>query len=275
MPTIKESLVLPNAFVVSVLCVSFILAVLGFSAYTVFVLHSLLVVGMCGYTWGLARLPPIAFVVWWIVFIVGMACALYRPPGFHYPLLFSVEALHEGGKPFAQYLNFGKLLAGLLVFSLLLRIPLKQRVFTPQRRNAMFLIAIMVGGVLGLGFTILDMEIHIKPVQWILIFGAANLIATCMAEEAFMRLLLQREAQRLIQKFSQNVITVEVIPLLLTTLIFVLTHTAPTLEMTLVYGIAGFFYGLLYTLTKNVYYSIALHFLVNILHFSIFTYPLI
>ncbi|RYZ99332.1 MAG: CPBP family intramembrane metalloprotease, partial [Moraxellaceae bacterium] len=55
---------------------------------------------------------------------------------------------------------------------------------------------------------------------------------------------------------------------------FVLTHGVQGAEPTLVFALAGFVYGLIYTLTKSIAAAIAVHFFVNILHFSFFTYPL-
>ncbi|WP_370977881.1 lysostaphin resistance A-like protein [Agaribacterium sp. ZY112] len=212
--------------------------------------------------------------LWLTVFIVGLTIGLYRPEGFNYPLVFNVDALHTEGQAFALYLNTAKVLAGIAVLVFLLPISIKK----PSLKTApwqiiltMLVCALMIN---TLAWHLLDLQVHTKTLFVILSFLAVNLSVTCLAEEAFMRLLLQGECLRAVSKFTENKLIREGLPLALCTLIFILTHFPSSLNMLIVFGLAGFAYGLIYALTKNITYAIGLHFSVNALHFLFLTYPL-
>lgn len=105
-------------------------------------------------------------------------------------------------------------------------------------------------------------------------FGLVNLVVTCISEEAFMRLLVQAQIQNFISGAVKQKFWQELIPLVVATSLFTLIHFSSNLNVTLAYGLAGFLYGLVYSLTKNIWMCIAVHFGVNIIHFSFLTYPL-
>ncbi|MFN5382224.1 MAG: lysostaphin resistance A-like protein [Alphaproteobacteria bacterium] len=64
------------------------------------------------------------------------------------------------------------------------------------------------------------------------------------------------------------------IALVASTTIFTLMHSGPISYLIVVF-IAGLFYGYAYQLTKRIEASILLHFLVNLIHFLFFTYPML
>ena len=123
-------------------------------------------------------------------------------------------------------------------------------------------------------YKILGLAFHVKPFKYIVLFGLVNLIITCLAEEAFMRLLLQEQIQKFISGAVTHKLWQEFIPLITTTFIFVLTHSVQGFNAVLAFAVAGFSYGLVYSLTKNLWACVAVHFAVNIIHFSFLTYPL-
>jgi membrane protease YdiL (CAAX protease family) len=212
-----------------------------------------------------------AFITWLLVIVLGVAVGLYRPAGFNYPLIFSLNQLHEGGKPFSLYINIAKLLAGYITVYFLLSVGLQAYIKSQTRQYALaiglgFIIVILAYFALGLGF-------YLKPLKYVALFGLVNLLVTCVAEEAFMRLLLQAQLQKFLSELASG-FWLEAIPLLITTAIFVLLHLSSNLNVLWVFALAGFSYGLVYSLTKNLWACVAVHFTVNILHFSLLTYPL-
>jgi len=212
--------------------------------------------------------------LWLAVIFTGLSIGLYRPSGFNYPLLFSVESLHENGKDFSLYVNIGKGLAGgLSLFILLKYYTEKPRyIHSPSKQASTALVFAFI--ILSLAYYLLNLDFHLKPLELILLFGLSNLLVSCIAEEAFMRLIVQAQIRRFIEKkISQNWL-LELLPLLATTIVFMATHSLASPDLAVVYSIAGFLYGLIYTLTKNVFAAIALHFMVNLFHFAFLTYPL-
>lgn len=218
--------------------------------------------------------PAFFYLLWFAAIVLGIGIGLYRPAGFNYPLIFSVSQLHEGGLPMDLYLNIGKALAGYCIIFFLFSSARRNPGYITSIPRQLLLVMVLALLVLGVAVVLLNLQVHIKELNYILAFGVVNLFATCVAEEAFMRLLLQEQlktffARKIVNKFLQ-----ECLPLLMATIIFVLTHMVHGFEAVLVFALAGFTYGLIYTLTRNFFAAIAVHFLVNIIHFSFLTYPL-
>lgn len=214
------------------------------------------------------------YLAWTTAIILGVIVGLYRPSGFNYPLVFKVNALYEDGLPFSLYINIAKLFAAYLIIYFLISLRPVSRIFirTAWHQYALAislgaLIVLIAGGALNLQF-------HLKPLKYIVMFGLVNLFVTCVAEEAFMRLLLQAQLQRFMSSKLKSVFWLEAIPLLIATLIFVAVHLPASTSGILVFGFAGLVYGLVYILTKNLWACVLVHFTVNIIHFSLLTYPL-
>ena len=168
----------------------------------------------------------------------------------------------------------GKTLAGYLILIALLPLAFKSPKTLAAPGLQILLVTLLSVGIIAFATFLLDLEFYLKSLSTIVIFGLINLLCTCIAEEAFMRLALQNEIQRAVGRYTRNPILREYGPLVFTTLIFLHTHSSTSAEISLLYAIAGFLYGLVYTLSKNILCSIGLHFLVNILHFSFLTYPI-
>lgn len=230
---------------------------------------------LLGYKYRLAQGLSISTVALWLVAIVlGVGLGMYRPAGFNYPAVLNVNALHEGGLAFNLYINTAKLLAGYIIVYILISACSKVPAFI-QSRAHQFGLAVVAGlMVVGVASQVLGLAVYVKALHYILLFAAVNLLVTCVAEEAFMRLLLQAQLQRFLAARIKNILVLEAIPLLVATLVFVLTHSVSSLNMILAFGLAGFVYGLLYSLTKNLWVCVLAHFVVNIVHFSFLTYPL-
>lgn len=211
---------------------------------------------------------------WTVALVLGLAIGMYRPAGFNYPQIIALSELYPGGQPFALYANLGKATAGFITLLLLLhaRHPLFKPVTTPLARAA--LVLILAGVVLATAIPLGELQWHPKSVNAIINFAWVNLLITCVAEEAFLRLLVQRELGLLCERLTQNRFVNEALPLALTTALFLVTHGVNDANLVVIYGVAGGLYALCYTLSKSVFSCIALHFLVNFIHFSFLTYPI-
>lgn len=111
---------------------------------------------------------------------------------------------------------------------------------------------------------------------YVLCFAFFNLFVTCVKEELFFRCILQEGIQHLCCRFIGHRQLSTLATLGLSALIFTAAHfhTGPgaPLRLLLIF-LAGILYALVYQLTRSVSLAIVTHFIVNLLHFSLFTYP--
>lgn len=207
-------------------------------------------------------LAPLAF---WV--------ASYEPEGFAYPQLLSLAG--DGGES-ARYellIDFAKGVAGFLLLYLLWP-KLGENEFVASTWLSVSLLLLAPLFIISVAISVLGLQSQPKSIEQILQFAAVNLLITCVAEEVFMRFLFQQNLRNAVASFTSNRTLQEFIPLLLVTGIFVAIHSGISGAAIWVYALAGFLYGLSYTLSKNILYPIAIHFLVNLVHFSFLTFPL-
>lgn len=207
-------------------------------------------------------LAPLAF---WV--------ASYEPEGFSYPLLFSLAGDVGEAVRYELSVDFAKGIAGFLLLYLLWP---KWRVneFVANARLSVSLLFLAPLFIIGVAISVLGLQWQPKLIEQILQFAVVSLLITCVAEEVFMRFLFQQSLRNAVASFTANRALQEIIPLVLVTFVFVAIHAGVGGVAAWVYALAGFLYGLSYTLSKNIFYPIAIHFLVNQIHFSFLTYPL-
>lgn len=198
--------------------------------------------------------------------------ATYRPGGFSYPLLLSLPNESGLASRFELFVNFSKLLAALCLMYFLLQKRRDDEFVAPPKWQ--FALALLAPGlIIALAVPLLGLHLQPKLVEQMLLFAVVNLLIIALAEEVFMRLLLQQSLRNLLAAVTANRALQEIIPLLLVTVVFVLMHSGLSGTALWIYTLAGFLYGLSYTLSKNIGYPIMIHFWVNQLHFSLLTYP--
>lgn len=207
-------------------------------------------------------LVPLAF---WV--------ASYEPTGFAYPLLFSLAGDAGEAAHYQLSVDFAKGIAGFLLLYLLWP-KLRANEFVASRWVSVSLLPLAPLLIISVAIPVLGLQWQPKPIEQILQFAAVSLLITCVAEEVFLRLLFQQNLRNATASFTANRALQEIIPLLLVTFVFVAIHAGISGAAVWVYALAGFLYGLSYTLGKNILYPIAIHFLVNQIHFSFLTYPL-
>lgn len=197
--------------------------------------------------------------------------ATYRPEGFSYPLLF--ELSRSGDDPqYRLFINFSKALVGFILLYLLWQ-KLREGEFVAKATYQFVVTLVAPVLIIGFAIPVLGLGLQPKAIEQMVLFAGANLLIVCVAEEAFMRLLLQQQLRNAIASVSANRWIQELIPLIAVTFIFVAIHAGISGAAVWVYTLAGFLYGLSYTLSKNIFYPITIHFFVNQIHFSFLTYP--
>ncbi|WP_075185612.1 CPBP family intramembrane glutamic endopeptidase [Teredinibacter haidensis] len=271
--TAEETILLATLGAVTLASVLFLFAgILALPVFGLVVLYTGSLLAYRHYTTTGASVKT--FALWLIVVILGLLVGIYRPQNFDYPILFERLRLHENGLPYAHYINTAKLLAGYCTLIILYQTRSKHAATIKGNAKQGLLSVTFAGGILIVGHKLLGFEHHNKEASLIFLFGVSNLLVTCVSEEAFMRLLLQEQIGKYLSTLFRSSTANEVMALGIVTLLFAATHGAFTSDAGAVYMMAGFLYGLMYTLTRNIIVVVLLHFTVNIIHFSFFTYPL-
>jgi membrane protease YdiL (CAAX protease family) len=181
-------------------------------------------------------------------------------PGFGNWLALARVQLSTNSIPFNIFLNYDKAFMGIAL--LLFLGPLNPaKLWTTLRDNwfiALGCIAVLLGSTLALSFVHFDFKISAAMPLWLL----SNIFFVCMPEEVFFRGFIQKE-------LSDRPLSA----LAVSSLLFGVYHAHFGAPMVLFGMLAGLFYGWIYWRSKRLEASIALHFLVNVLHFLFFTYP--
>lgn len=208
-----------------------------------------------------------AWLRWWVIGLVSLLLALHLVEGFSNTKIYSSRAFGESGLPFQLYLNIDKSLAALIVLNAFghkerWRISLNALVWIIFAILAFFLFALVLGATTDLKLSVLTLQ-----------FAVLNLMTTCLAEEAFFRLMIQNQIAQRVRVTSAYVR--EFLPIVLTAVVFTLAHFHVTegyvLRLLLIFS-AGLIYGLIYS-RFGLGAAVFVHFLINIIHFIFFAYP--
>ena len=203
--------------------------------------------------------------------VLALALSLHLVPGFRAAILFHDVCLTPDAAPFTLGMSFDKAAAGLLLLA-----AFGVRV-TSWRQLASQLPAIAAvaaaTAIVSIGVALAAGYVRVEP-KWVdaaPAFLVANLLFTCVAEEAFFRGLIQERLMRLSETRRQpawNGIAIAV-----STALFGLAHAGGGAMWLAVATIAGLGYSLVYARTRSIEGAILVHFAVNAAHFIGFTYP--
>lgn len=207
---------------------------------------------------------------WVIVFVTGYMMLKHMVPGIQNWRLVDNEEVSANVYNYSLWINIDTALVGLIIFICGLDPithfkDLKEALWKAKYVFAGAIVVILVTA-LSLGVVAPDTKLPSLWMLWIL----TNLTIVCVSEEAFHRFFVLNSIQSAIpdKKIGAP------IALVASTTIFTLMHSGPISYLIVVF-IAGLFYGYAYQLTKRIEASILLHFLVNLIHFLFFTYPML
>jgi len=195
-------------------------------------------------------------------------------PGFHnFQILDNVQ-ISPGAYPISLYLDFDKPFIGIFVLALGFPLISNLREFGKVLKTA---IPLTLGGIL----IILLLATYSGLMRWdpkfsslFWVFIVENLIFVVIGEEAFLRGFIQNEFFRW---FGGKGVNANIFSVLITAFLFAALHynwvtNLPFLGLVFVTGIV---YGSIYQFTKALEASILCHWLFNLIHFSLFTYPVL
>ena len=204
-----------------------------------------------------------------LALMLSVALVAHLIPGFDNPKVIDSVVLSPGAMPYSKHLNFDKAAVGLLLLAYA-----HHRIQNRAEWARVFKATVPVA--LALVATILPLSYLLGYVRWspgpppVLLFWAwTNLFFTCIAEEAIFRGFIQ---QRLTAALASRRFGIT-IALVVAALLFGLAHYAGGPKYVLLSTFAGLGYGWAWLRTHRIESSIAVHFFVNLVHFTLFSYP--
>jgi membrane protease YdiL (CAAX protease family) len=203
--------------------------------------------------------------------VFALAMSLHLVPGFHPVVLFHDVRLTPDAAPFALGLGFDKAAAGLLLLAAFGARAASWRQSASQ--GPAIAVAAIATAAVSIGIALAAGYVRFEP-KWpeaAPAFLVANLLFTCVAEEAFFRGLIQERLMRLADARRQP--AWRWIAIAVSTVLFGLAHAGGGATWMAVATVAGLGYAAIYARTRTIEGAILVHFAVNAAHFLGFTYP--
>ncbi|MDF3033591.1 MAG: hypothetical protein K0R76_545 [Alphaproteobacteria bacterium] len=210
-----------------------------------------------------------------VLFIAGAAIAFasHMVPGFHNLRVYSGILISPTAMPFTMYLNFDKVIAA-VVLVIASGVFLKQT--TPfgvkSLRDTVVVSAFCISLLIPLA--ILSGYVNFDPKFpesfWLWAFN--NLYFVCFAEEVIFRGIIQTH----LMKIANRCNVPSFVPIFVSALLFAVAlpgHRQGGTTFIAFVTLSGLFYGYAYHRTKRLESAILVHFIVNVCHFLLFSYP--
>ncbi|GAA60918.1 hypothetical protein P20652_2786 [Pseudoalteromonas sp. BSi20652] len=219
--------------------------------------------------------PIIRTILTTIFIIFSLVLAIHWLPGFNNLPIVINERITSDAIAFTLYANFDKAMAGLFLCAYFYsnKKPLKANSNKAGLLNVKQPILIVIATILATLITALMLGLvsfSPKVPDFWLAFIAINLLFTCVAEEALFRGLLQTKLSQIITPTRLALLAP-----IMTAAVFALAHFAGGVSYVLVSFIAGLGYGYIFYKTQRLEWAILCHWLVNVCHFFLFTYPML
>lgn len=223
------------------------------------------------------RFPGATVISGVLVVLTAVAFFSHRVPGFQNTIVIDHVAMSPDAIPFTMYLNFDKVAAALML-------ALSGGFFSSQNGQSIlykfstqkilwkwvFLMWMACSGLLmaaGLMAGYIAFDPKIMPYFWI--WAANNLLFVAFAEETLFRGMIQGSLSKAFSRFGWSPYTA----LVASAVLFGLSHIYGGWTYVVLATIAGLFYGMAYLRTGLLIAPILVHFLLNLTHALLFTYP--
>lgn len=199
---------------------------------------------------------------------LALAFALHAVPGFRNPAVVEGAVLGEGAVPYTLWLNFDKGAAGLLLLVCFVPRAATWADWLHVFRTAALVLPptllLVFGTAAGLGIVAWDPKLP----AFVASFLVANLLFTCVAEEAFFRGVVQARLARWSRArwWAWVVVVVSAV-------LFGLAHAAGGPPLMLLAMLAGLGYALAFACGQRIEAAVLAHCGLNVLHLLLLTYP--
>ena len=206
---------------------------------------------------------------WGVVVVLTAALATNQVPWIHNVLFLDRVYVSASSADFTLYWDYDKGFAGILLYLACVQPqenPPWRRAIVATGAIAVLATVVTLGTATAVGYTAWDPK-------WPAILGVwvpSNLLLTCVSEETVFRGILQRHLGR---SLRGRVPAPALVALLACAAAFGVVHIAGGTTYVLLATLAGIGYGAAYYVTGRVEASILVHFLLNLTHLFLFTYP--
>ena len=224
------------------------------------------------YGYGNSKRPILKHFCGWSIISISFLLMSHRLPYFKNILLYDSVLLDDSSSPFSLKINFDKPLLCLLFLNYYEQDNPKLSYLSFKKTIQICFLAIisLILPAYILGYIKLSVKVPEIFKSWILL----NFITIC-AEEIFFRGFLQTYIWQLFDK-SKNLFCQsysKYLSLFATSILFGLSHYQGGLNLIMLSFVAGIYYGLAFIITSRIESSIVVHFVVNLCHILLFSYP--
>ncbi len=206
----------------------------------------------------LQRLAVVSFVC------LSLALMTHQLPGFHKVKILDGVLMRPDAIPYTQYLNLDKAMVAIFSVAFLLPKSEEDHWSRSLRIGVLFglgTVLFLLPNAIALDYLRFDPSFNANLPHWIVI----NLFLTIFAEEAFFRGFMQGSLAR---KWKKSILS-----LLVAALFFGLPHYRGGIYYVVLSSLAGLGYGLAYWKGRSLEAAMIAHFIVNLVHFTLFPYP--
>ena len=204
---------------------------------------------------------------WGAIFVLGFAFAIDKVPGFQPLWVIKQFQFTPDAIPFSLDFNLGKIATGLILLGKLLPLAVKRSDWKQLLQQTFLRLPLVLVSLTLLSMALCYIRWEPKLPLHLPLWMMSNLFFCCVAEEGFFRGFLQQSLSKYSHRFAP------LIAILVSALFFGLAHYQGGIYYILLAGIVGIFYGWIYHVTKRIEASIITHFLLNLTHVLLFTYP--
>jgi membrane protease YdiL (CAAX protease family) len=248
---------------------TFIILAYGFGFIDVMSTFVLLAYGISCYLFSVNKTKKYKVVLGITIFLMTIVLMTHLLQGINNPKIIDDYTFSENAVSFTKYLNIDKAIAG---FFLLLYVVPRSKKVNYENSIIAVLVATLVTSISLLtavltGMVDLDPKFSGLIIPWAL----TNLFLTCYTEEAFFRGFIQVQISSILSKYSIN----HIISIFVSGILFGLVHLSAGFAYTVIASLLGCSFAYIYYKTKNIYWPICAHFIFNLSHFVLFTYPYI
>lgn len=189
-------------------------------------------------------------------------------PGFDNPQVIGPVRLTPDAVPYTMYLNLDKPLGGFWLLLVWPAVCLHRGKWSWLRGLGIGLAA--AGICLGLGVLLGELAFAPKWPELGWLWALNNLLLVCLTEEALFRGYLQEDLTRRLRARGGG----EMLAITIAAALFGVVHAVGGFGYVLVSTLAGVGYGIAYRY-GGLQASVMAHFGLNLVHFSLFTYPML
>ena len=189
--------------------------------------------------------------------------------GFQNWLVIDKFHFSHDSTPYNFYLSGDKILVGIFLFTLGQRLNQSFADWGKSLKYALLpfvlLTVILIGAALAVGYVRYDLKLPPYLWLWMLI----NFFFVCMTEEVFFRGFVQKELSILLKSIKGG----QWLAILVAAIAFGLLHHSGGVVYIVLSAIAGVGYGYAYMKAQRIEAAMLTHFMVNLFHIIVFSYP--